>query len=164
MSSFLVVGLLQAEAEQSSITLDLNKINSSTVKPAISFDALEESLTKIERQLADTATQVQVIKTQVYEVKKAAQEQMKTEAKDKERLLLQLQEAQEAHTSLQHQVAHNEVAICLDQELSSFLAATVTDPEPDDVALPVVVQACNAESDNWQENDEEAEDEYEDEL
>lgn len=153
---FGVVSILQAE-------LDLNKINSSAVKPAINFDALEQSLARIEQQLADTTAQVQTLKAHVLEVKNTAQEQMQADAQEKEKLLLHLQETQEAHASLQHQIATSEIAVCLDQELSACLASTVIEPLAQDPVL-VVAQAGDLESDSFAEIDEGSEDEYEDEL
>ncbi len=77
---------------KSPLTIDLNKVNSSNIKPTISFDLIDETLVKIEQQLAALTMQLNQLKEHVIEVKRVARVQADEEKTKTDRLTVQLQE------------------------------------------------------------------------
>ena len=80
-------------------TLDMNKVNSSSVRPTISFDALDQSLSNVERQLAQTSAQVQELKKHVDDIKKSAQNLLPELSKKEETQEVQSNQIEEPEAS-----------------------------------------------------------------
>lgn len=78
--------------ELGSSLVNLSKINSSIVKPKISFDLIDESIVRIEQQLGSVSSQINTLKEHVIEVKRAARDQADEEKIKADQLAAQLQE------------------------------------------------------------------------
>lgn len=91
--------------------LDLSKVNSSIIKPKMSFDLIDETLVKIEQQIIAISLQLNQLKEHVIEVKRVACQQADEEKTKTDRLTAQLQETgkQLAAKTLQVDMLHVEI-------------------------------------------------------
>jgi hypothetical protein len=109
--------LRQKKQLNTSLGLDLAKINSSSDQPHARFDALEESLTALERQMIALTAQLLALKAHLQEAKNTVYDQEAARVRQAVLLEKQMQEKNEKIVSLQKELKEKAESLMLTQKI-----------------------------------------------